>query len=51
MRSIRYIQKIRKRGPFGIPYTALVVRVAHVDERHWQRLKHRPFSVEALLNY
>lgn len=51
MHSIRYLQKIKKRGPFGIPYTALVVRVAHVDERHWQRLRHRPFSMNDLLIY
>ena len=51
MRTIRYIQKINKRGPFGIPYTALVVRTAHVDERNWQRLKRRPFSMEELLVY
>ena len=48
MRTIRYIQKIKKRGPFGIPYTALVIRTAHVDERNWRRLKNRPFSMEAL---
>ena len=51
MHSIRYLQKIKKRGPFGIPYTALVIRVAHVDERNWQRLKHRPFSLNELLIY
>ena len=51
MHSIRYLQKIKKRGPFGIPYTALIVRVAHVDERHWRRLRHRPFSMDELLIY
>ena len=51
MHSIRYLQKIRKRGPFGIPYTALVLRVAHVDERNWQRLRHRRFSLNDLLVY
>ena len=51
MHSIRYLQKIRKRGPFGIPYTALVLRVAHVDERHWQRMKGRPFSVGELMTF
>ncbi|MBQ8962741.1 MAG: hypothetical protein IJ089_02940 [Clostridia bacterium] len=49
MRTIRYIQKIKKRGICGIPYTALVIRTAHVDERNWQRMKRRPFSMEALL--
>ena len=49
MHSIRYLQKIKKRGPFGIPYTALVIRVAHVDERNWQRLRNRPFSLRELL--
>ena len=51
MHSIRYIQKIKKRGPFGLPYTALVVRTAHVAETHWQRLRHRPFSLNDLLIY
>lgn len=51
MHSIRYVQKIKKRGPFGLPYTALVVRVAHVDDNHWLRLRHRPFSMDELLNY
>lgn len=51
MHSIRYLQKIKKRGPFGLPYTALVVRVAHVDDRHWQRLRHRPFSLNDMLIY
>lgn len=49
MRSIPYIQKIRKRGPFGIPYTALVLRVAHADERNWRRLRRRPFSMLELM--
>jgi len=51
MRRIHYIEKIKKRGPFGIPYTAIVVRVAHVDERNWQRLRNRPFSLRELLVY
>lgn len=51
MRKIRYIEKIKKRGPFGIPYTSIVVRVAHVDERNWQRLKRRPFSLSEMLIY
>lgn len=51
MRSIRYIQKIRKRGPFGLPYAVLVVRTAHVDEKHWQRLRRRPFSLNEMLIY
>ena len=49
MRKIRYTQKIRKRGPFGIPYTALVIRTAHVDEANWWRLRKRPFSISALM--
>ena len=48
---IRYIEKIKKRGPFGIPYTAIVVRTAHVDECNWQRLRRRPFSLSELLIY
>ena len=51
MHSIHYVQKIKKRGPFGIPYTALMVRVAHVDEKHWLRLKNRRFSLNDLLIY
>ena len=51
MRSIRYIEKIRKRGPFGIPYTSIVVRVAHVDECNWRRMRKRPFSLRELLVY
>ena len=51
MHCIRSLQRIRKRGPFGIPYTALVLREAHVDERHWQRLRNRRFSLNDLLIY
>ena len=51
MRTIRYIQRIKKRGPFGIPYTGFKLRVAHVDERGWQRMKRRPFSMGALMVY
>ena len=51
MRKIRYIQKIRRRGPFGIPYTSIMIRTANVDERNWQRLKHRPFSMLELMTY
>lgn len=51
MRKIHYFQKIRKRGPFGIPYAVIKVRTAHVDERHWQRLRHRPFSLCEMLVY
>ncbi len=51
MRSIHYFEMIKKRGPFGIPYTALVVRVAHVDEHHWQRLRNRRFTLNDLLIY
>ena len=51
MHTIRYVQKIKKRGPFGIPYTALVVRAAHVDEENWRRLRRRRFSMDALLIY
>ena len=51
MHPIPYIQKIKKRGPFGIPYTALVIRVAHVDDRNWQRLKRRPFSLCEMMLY
>ena len=49
MRSIRYIQKIKKRGPFGIPYTTLMIRVAHVDEQNWRRLRHQPFSMDQMM--
>ena len=51
MHSLRYVQKIKKRGPFGLPETALVVRTRHVDEKHRQRLRHRPFSMNELLIY
>ena len=51
MHSIHYLQKIKKRGPFGVPYTALVLRVAHVDERHWLRLRNCRFSLNDLLIY
>ena len=49
MHSIYYVTPIRKRGIFGIPYTALVVRAAHVDEANWRRLRRRPFSMAALM--
>lgn len=49
MRTIRYIQKIRKRGPFGIPYTGFKLRTAHVDEARWHRMKRRPFSMGELM--
>ena len=51
MYRIIYVEKIRKRGWFGIPYTAVVIRTAHVDERNWQRLKHRPFSMCEMMLY
>ena len=49
MHSIYYIRPIRKRGIFGIPYTALVVRAAHVDKANWRRLRRQPFSMAALM--
>lgn len=51
MRKIRYISRINKRGWFGIPYTVLKIRTAHVDERNWQRMKDRPFSMGELMIY
>ena len=51
MHKIRYISRINKRGWFGIPYTVLKVRTAHVDERNWQRLKNRPFSMGELMMF
>ena len=49
MHRILYVTRVKKRGPFGIPYTGLVVRSAHVDDANWQRLRHQPFSMEALM--
>ena len=49
MHRILYFQRINRRGWFGIPFTTLKVRTAHVDERNWQRLKHRPFSMAELM--
>ena len=51
MHRIRYTEKIRKRGWFGIPYTVLKVRTAHVDDRNWQRLRRRPFSIGEMMWY
>lgn len=53
MRKIHYLQKIKKRGPFGIPYTTVIVRTAHVDERNWRRLRRRgrPFSLCEMMLY
>ena len=49
MYRIIYVEKIRKRGWFGIPYVALKLRTAHLDERGWQRMRRRPFSMAALM--
>ena len=49
MHSVIYWEIIRKRGWLGIPYAVPKPRVAHLDERHWQRLRGRPFSVGAML--
>lgn len=49
MYRIYYTEKINKVGWFGIPYTVLKIRSANVDAWHWQRLRGRPFSLEALL--
>ena len=51
MHRICYLQKINKRGWFGIPYAIIKVRTAHVDERNWQRLKRRPFSLGEMMMY
>lgn len=51
MKKIRYCQKIRMRGVFGIPYTIIKVRTAHVDERNWRRLRRRPFSILEMMLY
>ena len=51
MRKIYYIEKIHKLGWFGSPYIALTLRTAHVDQRHYDRLKGRRFTVRALLEY
>ena len=49
VRRIYYTERINKVGWFGIPYTVLKIRTATVDARHWQRLRGKPFSLEALL--
>lgn len=49
MHSIYYVTRVRKRGPFGISYTSLVLRTAHVDEANWRRLRRKPFSMAALM--
>lgn len=45
MYRIIYAEKIRKRGWFGIPYTTLKLRCAHMDSENWRRLRGRPFSL------
>ena len=45
MYRIIYAEKIRKRGWFGIPYTTLKLRCAHMDPENWRRLRGRPFSL------
>ena len=45
--AIFYIEQIHMRGWFGIPYSVLKLRVAHVDERNWRRLRRRRFSMRA----
>ena len=47
--TIYYVEKIRKRGWLGIPYAALKLRTAHVDERNWRRLRGRRFSLGAMM--
>lgn len=49
MHRIIYVSRIKKRGWLGIPYTALMLRTAHVDDAGWRRLKHRRFSIRALM--
>ncbi len=49
MRRIHYIEIIRKRGWLGIPYRMPKLRTAHVDERRWQQLRGKPFSLSAML--
>lgn len=49
MHRIIYTQRIRKVGPFGIPYSILKIRTAHVDDWNWQRLRGRPFSMAELM--
>lgn len=46
---IIYFTRIRKRGVFGIPYTVVKPRTAHVDERRWRQIKDRPFSIRELM--
>ena len=49
MVRIIYAEKIRKRGWFGIPYTTLKLRCAHVDPENWRRLRGRPFSLASMM--
>ena len=51
MYEIKYLVWIWKRSFLGFYYKAPVVRTAHVDERNWQRLRDRPFSLRELLVY
>lgn len=48
MHTIRYWVKINKHSRFGFCYPVWKLRTAHVDNTAWQRLKGRPFSLEAL---
>ena len=49
MKTILYIQRINRRGPFGLPYRGFKLRVAHADRESWRRLRKRPFSLDALM--
>ena len=48
-RTVRIIMPIRRRGPFGIPYTGLRVIKAHVDGETYRRLPRRPTSLAELM--
>ena len=49
MKTILYIQRINRRGPFGLPYRGFKLRVAHADRESWRRMRKRPFSLDALM--
>ena len=49
MYRVIYIEKIRKRGWFGISYTVPKLRTAHVDARCRRQLQGHRFSLRAMM--
>ena len=49
MKTIFYLQRIHRRGPFGLSYRGFKLRVAHADKESYRRLRKKPFSLDALM--